>query len=156
MDISKIIGDKPKQEEGAWIKLNEEVSFLVVYSDSRKPRNFFVSGFSKLRQKSRGKVPPIDKQQELTLDMLVKHVVKGWRGLEQKDPNDPDGKKMIPFDYSEENCRKLLEDSTAIRDFISAEAADIENFGGSLDGEGEEDQEGGPSGEMKSRSAVES
>lgn len=148
MEIGSIIGDKPKQEEGAWIKFNNEVSFLLVYSDSKVPRNFFVSRFSKLRQKARGAIPPMEKQQELTLDMLVKHVVKGWKGLTDKGQ---------PFEYNEVNCRKLLEESTVIRDFIAAEAADISNFGGVLDSDEDAgEEEVGPAADMKSGPAVES
>lgn len=152
MDIGKIIGDKPQQEDGAWIPFNEDksVEFLLVYSDSRKPRNFFTAGFSKLRRKARGGIPPVDKQQELTIDMLVLHVVKGWKGLEQKNSEG----KLVPFEYSEANCRKLLTESSVIRDFVAGEAGDIENFGAVLDAE--EIQEGGPNGEMKSGAPVES
>lgn len=154
MDIAKVIGDKDSQQEGEWIEFKEGVKFLLVYSDSKKPRTFFMNGFSKLRRKAHGKIPHADKQAELTLDMLVEHVVKGWEGLEQRDPSSPKEEPiMVPFEYSKQNCRTLLEQSTVLRDFIAAEAADIENFGGNLE-EDEAAEEDGPKGELKSSAPV--
>lgn len=152
MDIANVIGNRDSQKEGEWIEYKEGVRFLLVYSDSKKPRTFFMNGFSKLRRKAHGKLPAAEKQAELTLDMLVEHVVKDWEGLEQRDPNStPEEPKMIPFPYSKQNCRTLLEQSTVLRDFVAQEAADLDNFGGNVDAaEEESNEEDGPKGELKS------
>ncbi len=152
MKIENVIGNESAQEGGEWIEYKPGVEFLLVHSSKGKPRDFFQKGLSKLRRKHRGDVP-FDKQQLLTLEMLILFVVKGWKGWTQTDPNDDT--KEIEFPWSLANCRKLLTDSTVIRDFVAEESGDIENFGGKLDDDADA-KEGTPNGAMKSRPSVES
>lgn len=149
-DISKFIGDKSAQQEGTWIEFQPGIKFLLVYSEKGKPHQYFLNGFAKLRQKRRGKLPKSSDQQELMTDTLVEHVVKGWEGLDHK----VDG-EQVPFEYSKSNCRKLLEDSPIIKDFITGAAADGENFGMSLDDDLDAGEaEGTANGDLKSGAAV--
>lgn len=144
IDIKDVIGDKPAQEEGKWIDYENGVRFLLIYSDSKKPRSFYLNGLNKLRRKAHGGIPKTDKQQALMLDMLVLHVVKGWEGFTTGGQE---------FPYSIENCRKLLEDSTVIRDWVTAEAADITNFGGK-EADDDDETEDPANADMKSRAPV--
>lgn len=150
-DIKKFIGDKSEQQDGKWIPFESGIEFQLVYSEKGKPQQFFLNGFARLRQKRRGKLPKAVDQQKLFIDMLVDHVVLGWKGLEQKD----DQGQMVEYPYNKANCRKLLEDSPIIKDFIANAAADGENFGMELEDDlSGDDAEGTANGDLKSVAPV--
>lgn len=130
MEISKLFGDKASQEEGKWVTHETGAEFKIRYSESKEARNYVTKRMSRARQKSRKAVVGGEAMAEITMDLLVLHIVTDWRKLEQ------DGQ---PFPYSQKNCRYLLENAPALADFISVQAQDPENFGIAADSETEEE-----------------
>lgn len=145
MDIQKIFGDSAKQQDGIWAKHETGAEFLIVYSESKECRDFTSKEMSKARMKNRYRRDiPAEKMTEITLDLLVRKIVKDWKGLENKGQ---------PFPFSPDNCRYLLENSAVLRDFVSAEAADPENFGIKLEPDDQPEGSKGATGKAAGKSA---
>ena len=151
MKIENIVGDKEKQECGAWVKYpDDDGEFLLAYARKGKPRRFYDTRLNKFR-KSPNQFISVEKLNEITLEMVVEHIVLDWKNLDSADPNDP--AKRIQFPYSKENCRMLMEASPDLLDWIAESCRNIENFGGKKGSD--EDEEDPARAATKSSPAVE-
>jgi hypothetical protein len=125
MKIESQIGDTKAQQEGVWITYpGTDGQFLIVYENAPEPRKFFRDELSKARRRTRAAMIPTSVIEQITMARLVNCLVKDWRNLELDDK---------PFPFTPENCAFLMK-IPAYADFISQEAADIENFGGNVEG----------------------
>jgi hypothetical protein len=153
MEISKLIGDAALQDEGVWVTFVKGVDFKVAYAQRKAARNFFAKELTRARRRhGQNRDLPPDVVNKITVDMILRHVLKDWRGLTQ------DGE---PVPYSADAARQVLEQSAQIRDFVAGEANDIENFGGDLSDDEtsgeklpEPTEESGPVAAIKSRAPV--
>lgn len=152
--IDDLIGDEQLQKEGKWVKFPEtDAEFLVVYSESKLPRDYYLTRLSKARRKAKRGIIPPEIINSIVLDMLVNYVLKGWRGLLVKEEGTSE---PVEYEFNPKNVRSLLTRCPAIQDFIAAEAADPENFGMKTGAEDESTPEGSAAtAEMKSGPQVE-
>jgi hypothetical protein len=126
MEINRLLGDKEQQESGTWVTHETGAEFKIVYSESKVPRDYVAKRMSKARMKSRKAFVSGEVMAEITLDLLVDHIVLDWKNITNNGE---------PYEYSKEHCRWLLENSPILRDFIAIEAQDAENFGIDLEPE---------------------
>lgn len=102
--------------DGVWVPYRGDVEFLVARANNKGYRTSLVNGYK--RNKSmidRGGEAADAKSNEVLIDALAHHVLKGWRGTLSYQ-----GKKL---EYSVANARTLL-GQEGFREWIVAAAAD--------------------------------
>ena len=125
MDIDNFIGSTEKQVNGVWVRYNDtDTEFLVAYKDAPSSRKYTANAFAKNRRKvKRGFLPP-EIVQEITLETILRHLLKDWRGLTIKNAEG----ETVDFPYTPTNARQFLTKSVVARDFIAEESADPDNY----------------------------
>jgi hypothetical protein len=122
IDISETIGDLNAQENGVKREYRDGIHFQIAYSGNKKYRNYLQQRMTQARRGNRNRDLPPEVTQEITVEAMAKHIVKGW----DKGAFTDGGK---PFEYSPENALELLKKSSEIRDFVSEESNDGAIFG---------------------------
>ena len=150
MDISKLMSDENKEEEGVWITLSEsvdeetgEVSTTEV-KVARLNNPKYTANMEMLRKPHRnlliaGQQIPAAKQMEITCQLFARTIVKDWKGFTDNGE---------PFPYSMPNCLRLLRESRDFRDLCAALAQEADLFRKEAEalaeGNSESSQDGGP------------
>lgn len=125
--IEDLIGDEESQVGGIWIKFPEtQAEFKIIYSESKVPRDYYLTRLSKARRKAkRGNIPP-EVINAIVMDLQVNYVLKGWRGMLVRDQET---QEPVEYEFNQKNARALLTRCPSIQDFIATESGDPENFG---------------------------
>lgn len=104
MDINDIILSDAALEvidNGEWVEVDEApgLELLVTGMQAAGVRKAMKSYQAKVRAQSRGKALTEDQYSTITKEVLVEHVLKGWRGLKNNGEDLP---------YSKETARKFI------------------------------------------------
>jgi len=128
------------QDEGRWIDFDKEsgVSFKLAYygNDAFQAKLRRVAFQSRRNNRNRALNASGEKQASITA--IIGTVLLDWKGLDNGFDDKGNG---IPYPFTPENAEKLLTESKEIFDFVSFEAAQLQNFqeeetGGLPEGEG--------------------
>ncbi len=104
MDINDIILSDAALEvidNGEWVEVDEApgVELLVTGMQADGVRKAMKSLQAKARAQSRGKALTEEQYSNITKEVLIEHVLKGWRGLKQNGEDLP---------YSKDLARKFI------------------------------------------------
>jgi len=99
MDINDIILNDAALEvidNGEWIEVDEApgVELLVTGMQADGARKAMKSHQAKVRAQSRGKALTEDQYSTITKEVLIEHVLKGWRGLKSNGEDLPYSKDL--------------------------------------------------------------
>jgi hypothetical protein len=120
--LSTLVSDKEKTTSGVWCEFCEGLDFKIARMNNPEFRKY-VSNLSRgsnrnsLRRIQRGDT---EATLELTLKAMAKHILVGWRGLEDDEGNE------IP--YSSQKAEEILKDSQEVYEFVELNAMDAELF----------------------------
>jgi hypothetical protein len=122
MDIAKFRTD-PEKEKGVWVPLVPGLDVKVAYSNSKafnRAREDRMRPYVALLQRTRdpNSIPESDRD-AIALDLIVKHVLLDWRGLEFEGET---------LEYSQANARMVLEAVPDFRAMVEEKAATVGNF----------------------------
>ena len=124
MDINNLRTDEAAEKDGVWIDYTDGARFKIRSADFKGYRAKLTKLARKHSQAAIKRNP--DVMRDIIITAMAEEIVIGWDGLKDE------GKE---FPFSVENATKLLR-ITPIRDFISEQALDLENFRReALDGE---------------------
>ena len=114
---------KPQETEGVWVDIGEGASLLIARLNNPKYLNHIRSVSRKKGSRFGGRVFQVgddDAQRDLTCRAFAKHVLLGWKGID-----DADGKPLV---YSEETAYRYLRDYDKFFWMVSEIAMDAAVF----------------------------
>lgn len=123
MDLANLAIDLKKEEEGAWIKVDEETELLI----ARIGNDRYVDLQSQLIEKYVGLGKDVGKQ-DILPELMAKTILLGWKNLKM------DGEELV---YSVDTAFKILAnpENKAFRDLVFAKANNMENYRKKKEGE---------------------
>jgi len=104
MDINDIVLNEAALEvidNGEWMEVDEApgLELLVTGMQADSARKAMKAYQAKVRAQSRGKALTEEQYSNITKEVLIEHVLKGWRGLKNNGEDLP---------YSKEMARKFI------------------------------------------------
>lgn len=116
MNIKKHVIDKTIANRGVWLSY-DKAEFLIA---SSKTANHLAAAAGKVRLHSQSELKAKPQlYNEITVEVMAEKVLLDWRGVN-------DGTNELP--YSKANALDLLNNAPDFKEWVSEEAAKIENF----------------------------
>ena len=120
-NIKKLFGtNKKKEDEGVWVPGPEGLEFLIAAASNDKTEKLTIELMRPYRRLARLNQMPKDKQEEISLTVISRTILLGWKGV--KD----DSGKEIP--YTPEAGFTALKEAPGFANFVAGIAADSASF----------------------------
>lgn len=117
MKLEQFRRDETKQTEGVWLAFDDETQFLIADLNNRK---FVKSTQKRIRKVNQNALrDDVDLQNRITIEAMADAILLGWKGVTENGQDVP---------YSKERAVKLLTEIPDLRNWVSEQAGNLENF----------------------------
>ncbi len=132
MNIEEFIGNADAKKDGVWLTYEDDDDdpkgeFKLAFWESPVPRTWYAKQL-RLATGSGRRVPPPEVMNDLAVQMMNKHLLKGWRHVKANQE---------PLEFTADNVKLFLVNSPTILDWLCDQARQIKNFGDAATTEGD-------------------
>lgn len=120
MELKRFKTDKKKETEGTWVNAGEGLQLLVARLTNKQYQEHVRRLGKPHARQIRANNLSIDIINEITRKAVAKHVLLGWKNLQ-----DDDGSNI---EYTQQKALELLEQYADFYDMVLEFAQDVENF----------------------------